>query len=76
MIATNESDEGRLDFVFRIVLGRLPRDAEAALMHDVLDQAVDAPAGWSQVVQLLFESIDFRYIAKGLHHEIASARIP
>jgi hypothetical protein len=51
----------RMDLAFRVVLGRSPTVNESQLMRDVLVQAADPWAGWSQVAQLLFESIDFRY---------------
>jgi hypothetical protein len=61
LLAENRSDDERLDLVFNMVLSRSPTDAESRLMHDVLGQAVDPLVGWSQVSQLLFESIDFHF---------------
>ncbi len=61
VLQEKHGDKERLGLVFKMVLGRSPTVAEYQLMQEVLGQAADPSAGWSEVSQLLFESIDFRY---------------
>ena len=65
----NESgidDAGRVDLAFRLTLGRGPASAEKQLAERFLTEAggdsKSRPQAWTQLVQTLFASIDFRYV--------------
>jgi hypothetical protein len=61
ILAENASLEDQLRWVFERILSRPPTEGETELMREVLRSAPDPSVGWRQVVQLLFESIDFRF---------------
>ncbi|MFO0880955.1 MAG: DUF1553 domain-containing protein [Gemmataceae bacterium] len=52
----------RVDRAYRLALGRSPTAAERRLVMDYLGQATTPDAGWSQVFQVLFASLDFRHV--------------
>ena len=53
--------EARIDYAYRLTLGRSPTDGERALTLQNLDGSEDLRA-WAQLFQALFASIDFRYL--------------
>lgn len=74
VLAFSETDETRIDYAFRLTLGRVPSTGERdAIMRflqqapvkrspnaiDTGDQMLDV---WSSVMQSVFASIDFRYL--------------
>ena len=50
--------EDRVDRVYRVILGRPPHAAERELLDEFLADHDDL-AGWSLVIQMLFQSVDF-----------------
>jgi hypothetical protein len=61
-----EIDDAAIVWAFRQTLGRPPSESEAALARDVLsnDAAasdISAEAAWTDLYQILFASLDFRY---------------
>jgi hypothetical protein len=64
---THASETDRLSRAYRLILGRPPSLAEqqAALKYIEglpMESANAAISGWTQVVQTLFATIDFRYL--------------
>ncbi len=67
LLDEKELDEaGRVTKAFRLTLGRMPSEKERAIASKYLDeQGVDSKnrlETWSQFVQMLFASVDFRYV--------------
>ncbi|MBX9788901.1 MAG: DUF1553 domain-containing protein [Pirellulales bacterium] len=64
-------NEARIDWAFRLTLGRLPSDSERAVAREIVSPAggaaaddaatSDAAGRYGQLFQVLFASIDFRY---------------
>ena len=62
-LAQNENDEARLTRAFTRILGRPPRAAERLSCQRFLANATCPPEeSWQQLHQMLFCSIDFRYL--------------
>jgi hypothetical protein len=56
-------EQQRIDIAFRSILGRPPTLAEARHVHSFLESATTTPEDtWTDAVQSLFGSIDFRYL--------------
>jgi len=67
LLADVNNDDPRIDLLMRRALGRLPTTAERQVYHDYLKlmraESVDDPlAVWSGLCQLVFASVDFRYL--------------
>ncbi|MBX7168717.1 MAG: DUF1553 domain-containing protein [Pirellulales bacterium] len=68
LLASAEDDKSRLVAAFRILLGREPRAAELLAAQAYLSPADDGATpqaredAWTQLVQALFGSLDFRYL--------------
>ncbi len=62
-LAETTSDDARLDLAFSRILGRLPSPSERRTCKRFLSGSQGAPEHvWEQLHQMLFCSIDFRYI--------------
>lgn len=69
VLAFADSNSPRTDHAFRLTLGRLPSQTERDAVLRFLDQAAPHNAGseqtlraWSQAIQSLYASLDFRYL--------------
>ena len=67
LLALGGLDEmGRLTRAYRLALGRHPTEAESRLARKFLAQAGTTPQdqqnAWAQLVQVLFASLDFRFV--------------
>lgn len=56
------SVQEKLSFAWRTALGREPHPAELSLTQAHVSQHKDAPETWAEIAQMLFASLDFRYI--------------
>ncbi|MEW6157651.1 MAG: DUF1553 domain-containing protein, partial [Verrucomicrobiota bacterium] len=55
------NDEARIDYAYRLVLGRKPSQRELALVKNSV-AAVDGPEAWVDLFHALFASAEFRYV--------------
>jgi hypothetical protein len=55
-------EEERLTRAYRLALGRPPSEGERRLMTEFLSGQAERAEMWAQVFQVLFASIDFRYV--------------
>ncbi|MCA9056522.1 MAG: DUF1553 domain-containing protein, partial [Planctomycetaceae bacterium] len=67
LLQEEAADAGRIDSAFRLVLGRDPTDDEATAVARYLTMdgelsSADRRECWTQVIQSLFASLDFRYL--------------
>jgi hypothetical protein len=61
-LASEESDETRLETAYRSALGRLPTARERDLARAFLNAATERSAAWERLFQVLFSCVDFRYV--------------
>jgi hypothetical protein len=59
---TRLDDNGRLERLYRLALGRVPTARERELALTFLSQSAQRDAGWERVCQALFGCVDFRYV--------------
>ncbi|MBV8878921.1 MAG: DUF1553 domain-containing protein, partial [Planctomycetaceae bacterium] len=55
-------DRARVVRAWRLALGRVPTDGEAAVALKGVAAAGDAEKGWAGVFHALFASVEFRYV--------------
>jgi hypothetical protein len=55
-------DAGRIKRAYRLALGRLPSAAEHRIATKYLGEKKGTPEAWAQFYQVLFASVDFRYV--------------
>lgn len=61
LAAQVESEDARIVFAYRTILGRIPTAAEVAVSNQFLKSNGTAADRWTLLVQSLFGSIEFRY---------------
>jgi len=57
--------EERLNFAYKITLGREPREEEKSLALNYLaqhNQGKDHPEAWAGILHSLYACVDFRYL--------------
>jgi hypothetical protein len=61
-LARRPDDDARLEYAYRLALGRQPTPGEAAIAKKQIASHRDALEAWTDIFHALFASADFRYV--------------